>query len=100
MKHAIECLPIALKQLGEERDLVTQACGIFIDKEHKCLAASPSATAGTEMIVHIECPVSIFNKDPNNAAVLGKNSIIWASNVSGLFRARERWEMDLLVRKK
>lgn len=72
MKHAIECQAVAINQIRQEQQLDVVPCGLFIDKEHACLAASPTATAGTDMIVHVECPISVFNKDLSDISVLGE----------------------------
>lgn len=76
MKHENESLPTALIQLASEQNMNIQNCGLFIDAELICLAASPSGiVSSSDMIVEIKCPLAILNKDPCDPKVLGKHAI-------------------------
>ncbi|KAJ6642587.1 DNA transposase THAP9 [Pseudolycoriella hygida] len=66
-KHKNESLPTAKKQLEKEQEIAIRDCGVFIDQENMCLAASPSGiTIDDEIIIEIHCPKNISSKDPNN----------------------------------
>lgn len=73
MKHALESVSVALVQLGKEQAIQSVPCGLLVDKDHSCLAASSSGIVlDSDTIIHIECPISIFNKDSGDQSVLGK----------------------------
>lgn len=70
-KHNNESHPVALPQLAMEQQLSIRECGVYIDNEHICLAASPSGiTTDDTMIVEIQCPTVIASKDPNDPSIL------------------------------
>lgn len=71
IKHSNESLPIAKTQLEKEQQISIRDCGIYIDKEDMCLAASPTGiTTDGNMIIDIQCPRSIISKDTNDPIIL------------------------------
>lgn len=72
-KHSNESQPIAKQQLAKEQQLSLRECGVYIDEEHVCLAASPTAiSTDGDTIIEIQCPIAIVSKDPNDPSVLRK----------------------------
>lgn len=74
MKHQNQSLSVAIQQLEKEQDITIRECGMYIDDDHKFLAASPSGmviVGGSDMMIYVLCPFSIYNLDPNDMAVLG-----------------------------
>lgn len=70
-RHNNESQPIAKQQLTNEQQLSIRDCGVYIDKEHMCLAASPTGiTNDGEMIIEIQCPIA--SKDPKDLLNLCK----------------------------
>lgn len=72
-RHNIESQPVAKQQLAKEQQISIRDCGVYIDKEHMCLAASPTGiTNDGEMIIEIQCPTTISSKDPMDPSILCK----------------------------
>lgn len=70
-KHNNESQPIAKQQLAKEQQISIRDCGVYIDKEHMCLAASPTGvTNDGDMIIEIQCPTAIATKDPMDPSIL------------------------------
>lgn len=73
IRHERESEPMALMQLATQEKIIIQSCGLLIDEEDMCLAASPTGIVDAEhMIIMIKSPSAIFNMDPLDASVLGK----------------------------
>lgn len=73
IRHQNESQPVAILQLAKQENLSIRECGLYIDQECIFLAASPTGIViDSDMIVEIQCPLAIFNKDPNDMKVLGK----------------------------
>lgn len=73
MKHNNESQPIAIQQLAKEQQLSIRGHGVYIDKEHICLAASPTGiTNDDSMIIEIQCPTTISSKNLSDPSVLCK----------------------------
>lgn len=72
-RHHNESQPVAMQQLGKEQNISIRACGLYIDDEFNFLATSPAGMVNdSDMIVEIQCPLTITNMDPNDVNVLGK----------------------------
>lgn len=73
IRHQNESQSVAITQIAKQESLSIRGCGLCIDDECIFLAASPTGIViDSDMIVEIQCPLAIFNKDPNDVSVLGK----------------------------
>lgn len=70
-QHNDQSQPVAKQQLAKQQQISIRDCGVYIDKDHECLAASPSGiTNDGDMVIEIQCPTAIVSKDPNDPAIL------------------------------
>ncbi|KAG4075130.1 hypothetical protein HA402_002269 [Bradysia odoriphaga] len=70
-RHQNESQSVAMQQLGMQESLSIRSCGLFIDEGIIFLAASPTGMVNdSDMIIDIQCPLAITNKDPNDINVL------------------------------
>ncbi|KAJ6647984.1 hypothetical protein Bhyg_03209 [Pseudolycoriella hygida] len=84
-KHNNESQSIALQQLAKEHQLFIRECGLYIDSENMCLAASPAGiTEDGNMIIEIQCPIAITSKDPTEPSNLLKLPYIGKDNLGVL----------------
>jgi hypothetical protein len=56
----------AMEQLEKQEGVVVEKCGLFIDKDHFFLGASPDGLCN-DGIVEIKCPYSARNMDAEEA---------------------------------
>jgi hypothetical protein len=56
----------AMEQLEKQEGVVVEKCGLFIDKDHFFLGASPDGLCN-DGIVKIKCPYSARNMDAEEA---------------------------------
>lgn len=57
----------AIEAFEAEYNLKVEKCGLFIDKEHYFLGASPDGTVENEAIIEIKCPQCIKKLHPKDA---------------------------------
>lgn len=71
-RHNHESQPVAKKQLEKEQQISIRDCGVFMDKNDMCLAASPSGITIDDVVIEIQCPKTVASKNPNTDDVLRK----------------------------
>lgn len=70
--YGIECEPLAKAAFEKEINIKIQPSGLFIDKTHNFLAASPDGLIECDGIIEIKCPYSIKDITPKDAVQSGK----------------------------
>lgn len=62
----------AIAQLAEQENILIKECGLFIDKYHPFLGATPDGLIGNDGLVEVKCPSSLAGQDIGSAAMQGK----------------------------
>ncbi|XP_039282190.1 uncharacterized protein LOC120350929 [Nilaparvata lugens] len=60
----------AFQEMGE---IQVQPCGLFVDKEHDFLAASPDGLVGGDNLIEVKCPKSAENLTISEAVIKVKS---------------------------
>ncbi|CAG9135197.1 unnamed protein product [Plutella xylostella] len=55
--HGVEHEMVALQQLSKQLDVHIEPCGLFIDREHAFIGATPDGLIGDDTIVEVKCPL-------------------------------------------
>lgn len=61
----------AIKKLENLLDISVAKCGLFIDSEYSFLGATPDGIVGSNAIVEVKCPYSIYEKDIEQSILNG-----------------------------
>lgn len=65
----------AIKKLEELEGITVEKCGLFIDSEFSFLGATPDGIVGSDAIVEVKCPYSIFEKNIDESILNGKLTV-------------------------
>lgn len=84
IKHGKINEKIALSQLEQQENIKIIPCGLFIDKNHPFLGATPDGVIDENRIVEIKCPVSGFRTNLEDA-VKNRKITFWKYDNGQLF---------------
>lgn len=72
MLYGVEKEPFAVQQFESEFNVTVKSCGLFVDKDHCYLGASPDGLVGDDSVVEIKCPYAARNMTPAEAVAKKK----------------------------
>ena len=65
--YGLEQEKIAKQKIAEERKLIIQSCGLFIDENHSCLGTTPDGIVDDDWILEIKSPYTAANMPAEKA---------------------------------
>lgn len=82
---------MALKQLALQEKINIVPCGLFIDRHHYFMSATPDGLVGDEMTVEIKCPVVASKMDIDEAVKQNKIKF-WRHTSDGIIiNKKDNW---------